>query len=475
MTDINSFTVNGNIVKFELDGEEFEVKYPDQYEFGRYHNDFLKDIALCAWANKLAFTKSAHSSICFDTDDEQIGFWLWVAQYVHKLDVYQSDDDTQPVDFRDIAISTGKDTSTLIPVEAPDINLDGALVCQSPGKESIASKLILEENGIEPVYSMFYEYPSRAATHKIQGREEFEDYYDNPTIRVWSDTNSLQSTLRELTENYEPITCFWEMMYAAISVPLMIEHELEYLLMGNQLNTGEAMPTEEYVAFEELNQSYIFEIAYSEYLNTVRALPVTHTSNVRPFTGYSCRKIIARHDPGWLPHMQNCIKPKPANRWCNTCYKCGNSWVEFLACGMDPVEAGLSHDVLIENQWLGGDGEAWNFSFPRFERDEHVWKYEGARQFFENEVAETLNDEQWDAFETWRSRQMERVDDDDVNQMHRYNGKFIKPCTVVIPDETVNDMGLPMTDYVPEALDPSLWAAFAGEWHTFYGQDEGND
>ncbi|MFB6236984.1 MAG: hypothetical protein ABEH81_01300 [Halopenitus sp.] len=468
MTDINSFNVNGNRLVFELDGEEFIVKWPDEYNWGREHYDLMKDIALCAWSSKLAFTENTEPSVCFDASDDQIGFWLWIAYRINALDTYQTEGESEPFDFREIKVETGSDTGSLIPRTLPDQEYEGALVCQSPGKESVASRIIMEELGHEPIYSMFYEYPSRAATHKIQGREDYEKVFDNPTRRVWSNTNTLQSTLQELTDNFEPVTCFWEIMYAMIATPIMVDHGLKWLMMGNQRDTGEAFQGDGYIAFEEINQSFIFEEAYSAYLTEEHDLPVRHTSNVRPYTGYGSRKIVARERPEFLQYMQNCIKPKPANKWCGTCYKCNNSWVEFLACGIDPAEAGLDHDVLVENPHLGADqDDDWGFSFPRYARDEHVWKDEGGEEFFHEEVVDTLTEEQMEAFKIWRSRQEERVDEDDYQEMKENNGVFIEPIADALPDEVVDDIGLEHSDFVPEALDPNVWVGYSQEWRTF--------
>ena len=470
MTDINQFNVTGNRVTFTLDDEEFTVKYPDEYNWGREVRDVMKDIALCAWANKLAFTRDKYNNICFDVTDRQLDFWLWIAQRVHLLDMYKYDEDRSHYDFSEVSVSTGGDPSTLIERGVPDQEYEGALLCQSPGKESVAAKLILEENGVGPVRSMFYEYPSRAATHKIDGREEFEAYFDNPTTRVWSDTNTLQSTLEELTDNYEPITCFWEWMYCTISVPLMVEHGLKYLVIGSQLDTGEIFEFEgsDEIAVQEPNQSYVFELAYSDYLNEVQNVPVVQTSNVRPFTGYTCRQIIADYEPGWLPHMQNCLRPKPANRWCGSCYKCCNAWVEFMACGIDPEEVGLSHDVLHENPHLGADNtEDWGFSFPRFERDEMVWQDDGAKEFFFENIKEDLTEEQLNAYFSWRTRQASRVDEDELDTLRKYQGKFVEPISAVVPDDVLNDMEREHTDYVPKRMDPREWHGLEHEWKGF--------
>lgn len=472
MTDINEFSVSNNRVYFELDGEDFTVKYPDEYVWSREYLDLMKDIALCAWANKLAFSLDDENYLCFDVSSEQVGFWKWIAYRVHCLDVYQSGDNQMPKDLREVNVETGSDPSSLVPVFLPEQDYSGALTCQSTGKESVATNLILKENGIGPIYSMFYEYPSRAATHKISGREEYESYFDNPTVRVWSDTNTLQSTLERMTHEFEPVTCFWEIMYAVISTPLCVEHGLKYLMMGNQRDTGEAFPSEEfnYVAFEEINQAWIFEQAYSDYLHDVHDVPVVHSSNVRPFTGYGCRKIIAEYEPDFLQYMQNCLRPKPSKRWCLRCYKCNNSWVEFLACEFDPADAGLSHDVLVENPHFAANREDYGFSFPRYDRDEHVWADEGGSDYFYDEVEETLTREQSRAFDEWRRRQESRVDleGEKYEEMVKNNGTFIEPIARCIPDEIVNDMGLPHVNWTPEALDPNVWSSYASEWRSFY-------
>lgn len=468
MPDLTNFAAAGNRLSFQIDGEEFTVKWPDEYRWGREHEGLLKDIALCAWANKLAFTLDEENYVDFEASEEQIGFWKWIAHRVHVLDAYQSGQ-VEPTDIRDLNVETGSDTASLVPTSTPEVDGNGALICQSTGKESVASKLILEDQDVGPIYSMFFEYPSRAATHKITGREEFEDYFDNPTLRVWSDVNTLQSTLEPLSDNFEPVTCFWEMMYATIALPMMVEHDLKWLLMGNQLDTGEAFPydDQDHVAFAEINQSYLFEIAYSDYLSTEYDIPVTHTSNVRQFTGFTSRLIVGEREPDFLQYMQNCLRPKPANRWCLRCYKCNNSWIEFMACGFDPSEAGLSHDVLVENPHFGADRDDYGFSFPRYERDELVWREFGAKQYFEKHIASELTDEQWDAFETWRERQEERLDWDYYHEIREYQGKYVEPVTNVIPDEVLSDMGRESTDYVPERMDPELWSGYASEWNTF--------
>lgn len=468
MPDITNFSVAGNRVSFEIDKEEFVVKYPSEFTFGRQHRNLLKDIALCAWANKLAFTLDTHNKFCFDASPQQINFWKWIAQLVHTLDRYQSGD--EPIsDATQVTVETGGDPATLIQPKPLDKPEGGALICQSPGKESIATKAILEKNGVAPIYSLFYEYSSRAATHKIQGREDFEEFFDNPTIRVWSNTNSLQSTLQDYTDNYEPITCFWEWMYCTISVPLMAEIGLRWLLIGSQLDTGEAFRSENngYVAVQEPNQSYIFEYAYSDYLTRVHDLSITQTSNVRPFTGYACRQIVAQEYPGWLPKMQNCLRPKPQRKWCLRCYKCNNAWVEFLACGMDPEEAGLSHDVLFENPHLGAEEtEDWGFTFPRYERDELVWEVGGAKDFFEGYVKENLTDEQFDGFERWRRRQNDRLDEGVYIDLLQYFDSYVEPVEMVVPEQLRNDMGFPHTDFVPERMDPGIWGGLSAEWLT---------
>lgn len=477
MSDIKNFKLRDNRIDFELDGEKFTAKYPEKYSFGREYLDLAKEFALCQWANKVAFEQPAATYLDFGVDERSIEFWLWVAQKVHELDVYQSlsdefESDPKPMfNLRDsVTVETGSDPSGLIDStpSLPDQEYDGALISQSPGKESVATKLICDEAGIpeERQLSVFIEYSSRAATHKIDGREEYTSYFENPTERIWSNFNELQTTIQEYTENYEPITCFWEMAYLTMELPMAVENGLKYMLMGNQLNTGEAMhdPQGRFVTFEELNQSCIFELAYTDYLNRVHDLPVVHTSVVRPFTGYSCRKIIGREEPDFLPIMQNCLRPNSKRRWCLKCYKCNNSWVEFLACGLNPAEAGLDHDVLIENPHFAADNEDWGFSFPRYARDEQVWVDEGAEELFEEHVRDELTEEQEGAFGRWRSRQVERVDWEEVDHLRKFNGQFIEPVTGVVPDELAFDMGLEHTDFVPELLDVRDYRHYSKQW-----------
>lgn len=472
MADVTDFKLRSNRIDFDLDGEHFVAKYPDHYDFGREYLDHAKEFALCQWANKVAFERPESAYLGFDVDHERVQFWLWVAQKVHELDVYQSlsddfeSDEIELENLRMLDVEVGDDPPALVESELDARLWEGAMISQSPGKESVASKLICDKQGIHPQYSAFIEYSSRAATHKIAGREEYEEYFDNPTIRIWSNFNELQSTIQEYTENYEPITCFWEMAYLTMELPLAVKHGLKYILMGNQLNTGEAMPDPKgrFVAFEELNQSYVFEVAYTNYLSRTLDLPIVHTSNVRPFTGYACRKIVAEREPEFLEHMQNCLRPKPQRRWCLRCYKCNNSWVEFLGCGFDPTDAGLSHDVLIENPHFAGDNEDWGFSFPRYARDEQVFMDDVDHEWFEEEVRSEFTDEQDEAYVEWRDRQLERVDQEEVDRLRQFNGKFVEPVTGVIPDEVLNDMGMEHTDYVEEALDPRTYRQYATQW-----------
>lgn len=474
MVNITEFKLRGNRIDFKIDDKKFTVKYPEEYNLGREYLDLAKESALSLWANKVAFVRPEKCHIDFAVSQDRIRFWLWVANKVNQLDVYQSlsdDFDSDEIPYTDLTksveVTTGDDTNSLI--STPELDpgpLSGAIISQSPGKESVASKLICDEVGVSPVYSAFIEYSSRASTHKIAGRKEYTDYFDNPTIRIWSNFNELQSILQDYTENYEPITCFWEMLYLTAELPLAAYHGCKYILIGNQLNTGEAMidPKGRFTTFEELNQSYVFEVAYTNYLREMLDSQITHTSNVRPFTGYSCRKIIADREPEFLKHMQNCLRPNSKRRWCLKCYKCNNSWVEFLGCGFNPEEAGLDHDVLIENPHFAADNEDWGFSFPRYARDEQVWRDDVDTQWFESEIYSNFTEEQKEAFSEWRRRQEERVDEDEVEHLRAHNGQFIEPVTSVIPDETLSDMGLPHTDYVPEALDVRRYRQYALEW-----------
>lgn len=474
MSDVENFKLRGNRIDFDLDGEHFTAKYPQEYSFGRDYLEYAKEFALCLWANKVAFEKPDSAKIDFSASDSRIQFWLWVAQKIHELDVYQSlsddfdSDEIELQNLRDLSVEVGSDQSGLLG-KTRQAHVDephGALISQSPGKESVASKLICDEVGVQPVLSVFIEYSSRASTHKIAGREEYEDYFDNDTVRIWSNFNELQSTLQEYTENYEPITCFWEMAYCTMELPLAVKHNHKYILIGNQLNTGEAMidPKGRFTTFEELNQSYVFEVAYTNYLRDQLDSEITHTSNVRPFTGYSCRKIIADREPEFLEHMQNCLRPNSKRRWCLKCYKCADAWVEFMGCGMNPKEAGLSHDVLVENPHLGAeDTEDWGFSFPRYGRNEQIWLDDGARERFKNEVAPTLTEEQTQAFQRWRKRQESRVDKSQVEHLRKFNGKFVEPVTTVIPDDILSDMGMRHGDFVEEALDPREYIQYSME------------
>lgn len=478
MADITNFKVRNNRIQFDLDDETFVAKYPDEYQFGRELLDVGKEFALALWANKVAFEKPDTVVLDFEADDRSLDFWMWIAQKVHELDVYQSlseDFDSEEIDLHKLregmTIQTGSDSGTLLAdSEIPDKDYSGALISQSPGKESVATKLLCDEVGIpeEEQLSVFIEYSSRAATHKIAGREEYAEYFDNPTLRIWSNFNELQSTLQEYTENYEPITCFWEMAYLTMELPLAVEHGLKYMMMGNQLNTGEAMvdPEGRFITFEELNQSYIFEKAYTDYLNEVLDLPIVHTSPVRPFTGYSCRRIIADREPEFLEVMQNCLRPKPANRWCGRCYKCNNSWVEFLGCGTNPADAGLDHEVLAENPHFAGENEDWGFSFPRYDRDEQVWQDDVDQGWFYDEVYPEFDKETKEAFETWRLRQHERVSEKDVDHLRRFNGKWVEPVTGAVPSELVTNMGLSHGIYVEPALDPRKWFKYADDWRS---------
>lgn len=474
MADIENFKFRGNRIDFELDGEKFTAKYPEEYHFGREYLEYGKEFALCLWANKLAFERPDEAYLDFEVDDTRIRFWKWVAKKVHQLDVYQSlsddfdSDEIELENITDIEVGVGSDPTSLISTPEP-MNVDlpkGALISQSPGKESVASKLICDEKEIYPQISVFIEYSSRAATHKIAGREEYESYFDNDTLRIWSNFNELQTTLQEYTENYEPVTCFWEMAYLTMELPVAVNHGVKYMLMGNQLNTGEAMedPKGRFTAFEELNQAYVFEVAYTNYLRDVFDLPITHTSNVRPFTGYTCRKIVADREPEFLPRMQNCLRPNSKRRWCLKCYKCNNSWVEFLGVGFDPTEAGLSHDVLIENPHFAADKEDWGFSFPRYARDEQVWQDEVDKDWFEEEIRSEFTEEQEKAFKEWRRWQDRRVDSEEVDELRQYNGKFISPTTVAIPNKTVSDMGMEHTDVIPKLLDPNSYLGWSFEW-----------
>lgn len=477
MPDISDFKLRGNRIDFRIDGEKFTAKYPEEYDLGREYLDLAKEFALALWANKVAFVGPEDSHIDFEVADGSLRYWLWIAQKVHELDCYQSlsddfdSDEKELWDIREeIQVTTGNDPIGLVepPVlELEEDDLEGAMISQSPGKESVASKLICDENGIGPINSVFIEYSSRATTHKIDGRKEYKKHFDNNTIRIWSNFNELQSTLQEYTDNYEPITCFWEMAYITMELPLLAYHQNKYLLVGNQLNTGEAMvdPKGRFTTFEELNQAYVFELALTDYLNEVHGLPFVHTSNVRPFTGYACRKLIGKHKPEFLENMQNCLRPNSKRRWCLKCYKCADAYIEFMGCDLNPAKAGLDHDVLVENPHLGAkDTEDWGFSFPRYGRNEQIWVDDKAEQFFNENVKSNLTDEQLEAFGRWRNRQEERVSQENVDHLRKFNGKYVEVVDEVIPDELLNDMGLPHGQFVEELLDVRTYRHHSEDW-----------
>jgi hypothetical protein len=475
MADVKQFKLRNNRIRFQLDEEQFTVNYPKEYQFGREYLDAAKEVPLALWANKVAFQKPDSAYLDFEISDMRVQFWLWVAQKVHELDHYQSlsdEFDSEEIEYQNLRkmvdVEVGSDTGSLLStLNLPDKQYEGALISQSTGKESIATKLLLDEVGVDTQKSVFIEYSSRAATHKIDTRHEFREYFNEEPIRLWSNFNELQSTLQEYTENYEPITCFWELFYVAAELPLAIKHGLEYILVGSQLNTGEAMAHSEgrYTTFEELNQSYIFELAYTDYISETMGLPIVHTSPIRPFTGYSCRKIIAEREPEFLEIMHNCLRPNSKNRWCKKCYKCADAWVEFMGCGFNPADAGLDHDVLIENPHLGAiDTSDWGFVFARPDRNEQIWIDDGAKEFFKSEVKPTLTEEQTQAFQRWRSRQNERVDQEDIEHLRKFNGKFVEPVSGVVPDTLTADMGLPHGQFVEDALDVREYRQFSQEW-----------
>ena len=447
--NIEKFKVRGNKVKFTLGSQDFTVKYPEKYNFTREYHNLLKEIPLCMWANSLAFTKPKETSVPFEVPEYTEKFWLWIAQKVHEFDCYESG--TQPEKIRP-TIETQSEQRGLL--QTPSLSQDGyagAIISQSTGKESVASKIILDNMGIENE-SVFIEYPSRALTHKQDGKAEFDNYFGKST-RVWTNCNCLQSTLHEHTDNYIPVTIFWEMLYSVIELPMAAYDKFKYIIMGNEISAGERKEGKNYVTWEDFQQSAIYELALTSYIKCQHNLPIVHTSVVGPITSFGCRKVVLENEPEFYPKVQSCLRPTPDNRWCLKCYKCERAWIENVALGVNPEDVGLSNSCLIENPHLGADTDDWGYSTSKYDRDEYIWN-EYVDLTEDNSIACQLTINESNHLKIWRKRQKERVESYD--EYGKYVDKWSSPAERHLPSELVPDSieGIDgKTDYIPDSYD----------------------
>lgn len=455
MIQVTDFKVRNHKVSFKLQGEEFAVNYPEGYSFGREYLDLMKNIPLCLLANYAAFAAEPREEIHadFEVSTAQRDFWMWVARQTALFDMHLGGEYT----LEGSEWTDGQDNASLIaPPQLPEKEYEGVIISQSTGKESVASRILIDGK-VDPIYSMFFEYPSRAATHKIAGREEFEDYFDNETIRVWSDANQLQSTLEEHTENYDPITQFWEQLYVSICAPLAVKHGLKYILLGNEIHSGEVgyISESDTAYIEELNQSHHFQVGFTQLLDRM-GIPVELTSVVKPMTDFMCRKYLYRMEPDFMEHLQSCLRPTPDRRWCLRCYKCADAWIETISLGMDPQERlGLSHDTLVENPHLGGDRDDWGYEHAKYDRQEVIWTTHVVDVDLEHLKSE-LSDEQMEAYERWRQRQADRVDPDEMDYHRKFFDKYVVPLSKTIPDDLRINPWFEITNFCPDKYDPDL-------------------
>lgn len=412
----------------EVEELRFTVKYPKGYKFGREYIDILKDIPLMLWGNAIGFTEPEESYIDFEVSDERLEFFKWIGEQNAYLDGYYSGK-TDP-SWTAPRVQTGSDTGALLTPELPDQSYQGTLISQSTGKESISSLHVAREVDERPIHSMFIGYPSRAATHKQESREKFKEHFDHPVHGVWGNFNYLQSRLEQHTENYDPCVQFWEMFYVTAALPLAVHHGLRWILLGNEINAGRKIQLDNgKYAVEELNQSWVFEHEYSEYVKYHHGLPIKLTSVIQPMTDFGCRKVMYREFPDFLHAVESCLRPTAAHgKWCEKCYKCAATWVESVALGVDPETFGMSHDILFKSPHLGGEGEDWGYEFAKPNRDEAIWEDYDAIEKLPN-----LSEEQLDGLKTWRERQEERTSEEEMEEYRKYYDRWSEPMAEVVP------------------------------------------
>lgn len=257
-------------------------------------------------------------------------------------------------------------TTLIAPFETSDARKDGkipekSLVLSSGGKESLLTYGMLREIGIDTRAFFFNESGGHWRTAKTS-YEYFQTHFKQVS-KVWSNVDRFYTfmnsrlgvlnmkTVRKRADTY-PVRLFIFPVYVFASIPLVMQHGIGNILMGNEFDDPKDMPPYKGIKhyFGVFDQSKDFLDMMTGYFSR-KGIPARLWSAVYPISGIAVEDILVNRYRELFMQQRSChscrveggsIKP------CGECTKCLGVMMFILAAGGNPGDV-LYGEKLVRN------------------------------------------------------------------------------------------------------------------------------